>query len=341
MLSSLGPIGRNMETAQFAASLMKPIKPSHLYDVLVGVVAGQPDKPKQDIASTQLDEHMGQNHPLQVLLAEDNLVNQKVMQSILDRLGYSADIAKNGLEVLDAFSYQTYDVVLMDVQMPEMDGVETTRHIREQFSAAEQPRIVALTANALEGDRERFLEAGMDDYVSKPVQIDELIRALRECQPKTHPVNGNGTVTTAQTDIVPSQNGTAKPLSITETELSDSTVIDLSVLKTFENQMGSDGFEVMEKFIGIFLKDAPNMLVDLQQATAENDAEVLCRSAHSLKSNSAMFGAMQLSELCLNLEEQARAGVTDNAETIVTEIQQAFDLAQVELALYAGMNHSV
>jgi CheY-like chemotaxis protein len=342
MLSSLGPIGRNMETAQFAASLMKPIKPSHLYDVLVGVVAGQPDKPRQDIAPQKLDGQMGQTHPLQILLAEDNLVNQKVMQNILERLGYRADIAINGVEVLNALNCQAYDVVLMDVQMPEMDGVEATRCIREQFSAAEQPRIVALTANALEGDRERFLQAGMDDYVSKPVQIDELVRALTECPAKPRRVDEDEiSATTMQPDNSLSQNGTTKTLPVTTAKPSNGngagTVIDLSVLKTFEQQMGSDGSEVMTKFIGIFLKDAPKLLGELQQASAENDVDVLRRSAHSLKSNSAMFGAMHLSELCLNLEKQAKDGTTDGAETMVTQIQQAFDLAQMELAHYAGL----
>jgi len=348
MLSSMGPVGRNAGAVQFAASLMKPIKPSQLYDVLIGVMAGQPEKPKPMVQplqfdeqmGQQFDEQMGQDHPLQILLAEDNLVNQKVMQSVLKRLGYRADIAANGVEVLEALQRQLYDVVLMDVQMPDMDGVEATHHIRAQWPVVEQPRIIALTANALEGDRERFLEAGMDDYVSKPVQLEELIRALSECRPKARPTNENGKTATAQTGIMLPRNGTAEPLAVNTTVASTSAALDISVLKTFEAQMGPDGHEVSTRLTRIFLQDAPKSLTQLRQAMAGDDLDGLCRTAHSLKSNSAMFGAMQLSELCANLEQQAKTGEVHNAKTTVTQIQHAFDLAQVELARYAGVQDS-
>ena len=116
--------------------------------------------------------------PFRLLLVEDNVVNQKVALHILERLGYRADVAGNGLEVLDALTRQAYDVVLMDVQMPELDGLEATRAIRQQWPAAKQPRIIAMTANAMQGDRERCLEAGMDDYIAKPVRIEDLSAAL-------------------------------------------------------------------------------------------------------------------------------------------------------------------
>ncbi|MEZ4593801.1 MAG: ATP-binding protein [Chloroflexota bacterium] len=124
------------------------------------------------------DPTLGQRLPLRILLAEDNLINQKVGLRILARLGYQADLASNGLEVLSALHRQRYDLVLMDVQMPEMDGVMATQQIRQQFPKAEQPIIVALTANALDGDRERFLQVGMDDYLSKPVRIEVLTAVL-------------------------------------------------------------------------------------------------------------------------------------------------------------------
>jgi CheY-like chemotaxis protein len=124
------------------------------------------------------DGKMGERHPLRVLLAEDHIVNQKVALKILKQMGYRADVANNGLEVLEALNRQAYDVVLMDVQMPEMDGLEATRRIRADMPRAKQPRIIAMTANAMEGDREKCLAAGMDHYLCKPIRISELKDAL-------------------------------------------------------------------------------------------------------------------------------------------------------------------
>jgi len=121
---------------------------------------------------------MAENHPLRILLAEDNAVNQKLALKLLSQMGYRADVAGNGLEAIEAIERQKYDVVLMDVQMPEMDGLEASRQICSRWPRGKRPRIVAMTANAMQGDRERCLEAGMDDYVSKPVRVGELVNAL-------------------------------------------------------------------------------------------------------------------------------------------------------------------
>ncbi|MCA9943944.1 MAG: response regulator [Anaerolineales bacterium] len=129
-------------------------------------------------ATPVFDTALAERLPLRILLAEDNLINQKVAVRIMERLGYRVDVASNGVEVLDALHRQPYDLILMDVQMPEMDGVVATKHIRSDFCPEDQPVIVALTANALSGDRERFLQAGMDDYISKPVRIDMLTAVL-------------------------------------------------------------------------------------------------------------------------------------------------------------------
>jgi CheY-like chemotaxis protein/anti-sigma regulatory factor (Ser/Thr protein kinase) len=182
MLTSLG--GREEvraeERVEFAAFLTKPIKPSQLFNALgrVFIAGAEPSQPKTEAPA--LESHMADRLPLRILLAEDNVINQKVALRILSRLGYRADVAGNGLEAIDALERQPYDVVLMDMQMPELDGLDATRRIRKEIANPRQPRIIATTANAMEGDRELCLEAGMDDYVSKPLRVDELVRALSE-----------------------------------------------------------------------------------------------------------------------------------------------------------------
>jgi CheY-like chemotaxis protein len=131
------------------------------------------------VIAPRLDPAFADQHPLRILLAEDNVVNQKVAQQILGRLGYTVDVAANGLEVLAAFRRQPYDLVLMDVQMPEMDGLEATAMLRQTLPAGQQPVIIAMTAAAQAEDRHRCLQAGMDGYIAKPVRLDELTAALR------------------------------------------------------------------------------------------------------------------------------------------------------------------
>ncbi len=161
-----------------AAVLTMPIKTSTLFETLVRVLTGQISETLRQTTASQIDAHTAHQHPLRILLAEDNVVNQKVALRLLERMGYAADLAANGQEVLDAIRRQTYDVILMDVQMPDMDGIQATQHIREDFAETQQPWIIAMTAHAMQGDRERCLASGMNDYVGKPVRVKELEEAL-------------------------------------------------------------------------------------------------------------------------------------------------------------------
>ncbi|MEG5238347.1 PAS domain S-box protein [Microcoleus sp. AT9b-C3] len=153
-------------STHFAAFLSKPIKQSQLYQILIHVLQAQPKKVQQQLPiSVQDDMKLAERLPLRILLAEDHLVNQKVALLLLERIGYRADVAANGLEVLEALHRQPYDVVLMDVQMPEMDGLEASRRICQEWPAHTRPRIIAMTANAMQGDRQVCLDAGMNDYI--------------------------------------------------------------------------------------------------------------------------------------------------------------------------------
>lgn len=182
LLSSLGGFGKEIPAGLFAACLNKPIRASALFDALMGTLAGQ-RAPVRAEAPTRPDAEMARRLPLRILLADDYVVNQKVALRLLGQMGYRADVAANGLEAIQALERQPYDVILMDVQMPEMDGLEATRRICARFPPGKRPRIIAMTANAMQGDREICIKAGMDDYVSKPIRVEELIRALARCRP--------------------------------------------------------------------------------------------------------------------------------------------------------------
>ncbi len=166
----------------FEAFLTKPLKPALLLDVVSRLLGATPvHEHETSTRHVPIDIDLGRRHPLRVLLVEDNRVNQKVAVSLLEKLGYQADLAGDGREALECLTRMSYDLVLMDVQMPEMDGFEATREICRRWPGGARPHIVAMTANAMAGDRERCVEAGMNDYISKPVRIDELAAALSRC----------------------------------------------------------------------------------------------------------------------------------------------------------------
>jgi signal transduction histidine kinase/DNA-binding response OmpR family regulator len=172
-------VHKEVSNTLFDARLAKPLRQSHLFDTLVTLLARDAAPIHVvEAAKPGIDAGMASRHGLRILLAEDNVVNQKLALRLLQQMGYRADLASNGLEAIECVARQTYDVVLMDVQMPEMDGLEASRRITTRWQVGHRPKIIAMTANAMQGDREMCLAAGMDDYLSKPIRLDELVRAL-------------------------------------------------------------------------------------------------------------------------------------------------------------------
>lgn len=185
LFSSLGLRDVEAEDDLFDAYLAKPLRQSQLFDTLVTLFA--PTTPKKIATkqpeTTKTDPEMANRHPLRILLAEDNLVNQKLATRLLEHMGYRSDVASNGIEALESVARQTYDVVLMDVQMPEMDGLEASRRINADHPDGQRPKIIAMTANAMQGDREMCIAAGMDDYIAKPIRVELLTEALLRVPP--------------------------------------------------------------------------------------------------------------------------------------------------------------
>jgi CheY-like chemotaxis protein len=336
MLSSLGRPQKDPRLDEFAATLTKPVKASQLYNTLMEVAALEISQVQmrrtQDVAEaeSEFDMHMGKQLPLRILLAEDNTINQQLASLMLERLGYRADVAGNGLEAIDALQRQPYDVILMDVQMPEMDGLAATRHIRqlspEKFCSGGQPYIIAMTANAMQGDRETCLAVGMDDYISKPIEVRKLIGALSKCKPSREAASPD-TSTKPETTPLEEADETMSPAA----EANSDAVLDPVALKRLQATLGKQAATMLPVLIDTFFKDAVKLQTDARQALAQGQLEELRRAAHTLKSNSANFGAQTLAALCQELENRAKEGELEDAEALLTQIEVEYKKARTAL----------
>src|SRR5262249_10333357 len=225
--------------------------------------------------------------PLRVLLADDNAINQKVGLSVLHKLGYRADVATNGIEVIRALEHKAYDVLFLDVQMPEMDGLECARQICQRWTRDRRPVIVAMTGNALMGDREKCLAAGMDDYISKPVRIAELQAAIERWGPLT--TRKPDTSFFSRNKVIPNEE-----------------LLDPAMIAELRGMPASDGLSMLEELVDLFLQTAPARLAQISNSL--NQPQQLSFHAHALKSMSLNLGAKRVIELCRKLEELGRSG---------------------------------
>jgi signal transduction histidine kinase/DNA-binding response OmpR family regulator/HAMP domain-containing protein len=318
ILLTSGQWGGAPEEPGIVAFLTKPVKPSQLYNVLVQLFVEAPQEmPRREaVRESPFDAEMGRRLPLRILVAEDNVINQQVTLSFLERLGYRADVAANGLEVLASLRRQPYDVVLMDVQMPELDGLEATRRIRQsspsELAAEAQPRIIAMTANALKEDCDVCLAAGMDDYLSKPIQAEELVRALNKC--RSH-----------------RPESPRKPTKKVDTELRAPEVLDPRALGRLRAGLGKQAERMLPGLIDRFYQDAERLLGQARHALELGQSGDLRRAAHSLKSTAATFGAIALSEMARTLEVTAREGRLEGAGDQIAQAEGEFARARTAL----------
>lgn len=317
MLTSVDRRGTTKANLQFVYYLTKPIKPFQLHNALIGIFAGQSERNPRKVKEIQVDRQMGIQHPLRILLAEDNVVNQKVARHILQRMGYTIDIVSNGREVLEALNRHPYDVILMDVEMPEMNGEETTHHIRATMPAEKQPHIIAMTAHAMVGAREQFLASGMDDYISKPVRIEQLAKALLRSEP-----------------LAAKQAKREEATTTSSQELAD--VIDLTVLEDSLGSSREEAPEVVAELISLYLNDTTEILAELRNAITDGNPDAIYRQAHTLKGGSTLFGAKTLAGLCREVEEMAH---DQKPEAIVEKFAQIeAEYLRVEQALQIACN---
>jgi len=323
VFSSIGYKQTLPDGIRAAAYLYKPIKPSQLYDALLTVFAEHVVSSEVIPLQTDYDAQMGVRHPLHILIAEDHPVNQKVAQLMLERLGYRADIVSNGLEVLAAMQRQSYDVILMDIQMPEMNGIEATGQIRTTLPDERQPRIIAMTANALGGEREEYLAAGMNDYLSKPVNVTQLRNALEKCMP----LERYKTEAAAATPLPAATRTNEEKMDVDA-----NASIDQVMLKEYFPYEGEDA-RVLQDLIEEFFVDSDRRLAEIAAALKSGDADRVGKAAHAIKGASLTFGARLLAGLCKELELIGKSGKLEGAAAILAQIEAEYQRARQDLRM--------
>ncbi|HET6755562.1 MAG TPA: PAS domain S-box protein, partial [Jiangellaceae bacterium] len=323
LLTSLGSREGVRGGVEFAASLTKPIKPSQLYDTLMNVLGATPAGVQVAASRQGPVERLAERVPLRILVAEDNVLNQQLALLVLHKLGYQAEVTANGLEALRALERERYDVVLMDVQMPTMDGLEATRRIHQRWPEGRRPHVIAATASALQEEREACLAAGMDDYLSKPIRVDELAAALRRCRPHVAPqppAPAGGSGEGAQVPPEPEPQG----------QPAVAGVLHPPALERLMETIGDDR-SLLTALIDTFLSDAPRLVEAARRGLEHGQTDEVRRAAHTLKSNGATFGATSLSELSRQLEALARSGILEGADELIARIDAEHKRVRIAL----------
>ena len=315
LLTSMGQRGDGEEArkAGIEAYLTKPIRQVQLYDVLSMVMgsseaAPSPEGDRPLVTAHTLKEAEARTRA-RLLLVEDNEVNQKVAARTLEKLGYRVDVADDGEEAVEAVSRTDYAAIVMDVQMPNMDGYEATAEIRRRESASgHHIPVIAMTANALQGDREKALEAGMDDYIAKPVRAGELEEVLRRW------------VSAGEDDVGSSgENG------------NENAVLDPAVLKDLEDLEEDGEDSLVAELAGMFLEDADSCVDTLRKAVEEDDANSVREAAHALRGSSGSIGAYRVWETCTRLQEVAESRELNRAPELLERLEKELERARPEL----------
>ncbi len=301
LLSSLrqqAAYGQNLPPG-FIACLSKPAHYTQMHNVLATALKGEKITSNLLHTTGRIDGGFGTRRPLRILLAEDNVINQKVATRILSQMGYRPDVVQNGVEVLQALERQKYDVILMDVQMPEMDGLEATRQIRQQWTGPRRPWIIAMTANAMDIDQKNCFEAGMDGYLSKPVRIEAL-----------------------EAELVRSSENIGQ-------------VVDFSVLSRFGEMTGSAS-EAVRELVEIFAEETPQALQQIRADIEARRAQGISVQALQLGRACSNFGAERMQQLCSSLQAAGKSGDFPLASEFAERLEAEFALVKGALETYAS-----
>jgi signal transduction histidine kinase/two-component SAPR family response regulator/HPt (histidine-containing phosphotransfer) domain-containing protein len=309
----------------------KPLKPSQIFEVLTRVFS-KTELPREPAPATvQAGETLASRQPLRVLLCDDNTINQKVAMRILQQLGYEPDLAANGREALEALDRKPYDLVFMDVMMPEMDGLEATHMIRKLEASGGSVNfnshiiIIAMTAQAMQGDREKCLEAGMDDYLSKPIRPKDVRSVIERWSEHI------SSAASARPTPASPPAASAPPPEAEESPVEMDRLLDLT----------GGSSESLRELLDLYSRQTTEQLAQLESAIRANHSEVVRHVAHSCAGASATLGMTRLVPLLRELERQGKAGQLSGAEKLYADLAREFKRAQDFLAKHPSLAGTV
>ncbi|HEV8335786.1 MAG TPA: response regulator [Candidatus Polarisedimenticolia bacterium] len=337
MLTSVGLRGQGeaSRAAGISGYLTKPVRQSQLYDCLATVMSsslirGAGGKASMPLVTRHSLREAKARRQKRILVADDNETNQLVAVRMLGKLGFQADVTANGLEAVEALTRIPYGLVLMDCQMPEMDGYAATRAIRQaEESKGIHTPIIAMTAHAMQGDREKCLEAGMDDYLAKPVRSEELAKTIERW---LRPEAGDEDRETAGTTQTTNKKVKARSKRTNvQSSLPQEAPLDVAIWDELREAGTADEDGFLRLLVGKFLEEAPACLAALSEASAGGDAAALGRAAHRLKGAAATLGATRMASMSMELEKLGRAGSVTGSQGWITLLEA--ELGRVRKAL--------
>ncbi|MDO9577881.1 MAG: response regulator [Candidatus Cloacimonadales bacterium] len=312
MLSSAGkPQNILIPENTFNLFLSKPVKQSQLFDGMAKVLTKSVKREEHKKRDSKLDPELFKRFPMHILLAEDNIINQKIALMILQKIGYAADVAANGFEVIDALKRQSYDLVFMDVQMPEMDGFEATKMILKLWPPDVRPVIIAMTANAMQGDREKCLEMGMDDYISKPVAVEEIQDSIIRWGEKS------------------------QQIALKNNRPSSAKIMDWVMIDTLKNLDADEiAGTMLKELVRIFSAEFNENIELLKEHYQQNEAKDVQAIAHKMKGASANLGAKEFAKICFEIEMKGKNNNLSRVGKLLEQLEESMHYSMEEYENY-------
>jgi PAS domain S-box-containing protein len=307
MLTSAGTLDVDKSETKILLSALvsKPIKQSQLYNIIVNTILKDDKIEIEKEKNVVLNKELSKSFPIKILVAEDNIINQKLILKILSQLGYKADVVGNGIEVIETLKRQRYDLILMDIQMPEMDGLEATRYINANWKSDEKPTIVAMTANVMHGDKDKCINAGMDDYLGKPVLIEDV-----------------------QKIIIKWANFAKTRKVVKRRNIKTSLMLDSDIIYGLKELDDSNNFK---EVINLYLEVAPALIDDIKLSFKKQEFDNLKKSAYNLKRASLNLGANRLAEVCLKVEAINGNHSYEELAQLIERLDNIYKLTHEEL----------